>query len=211
LNLFEARGLTVRSQDPGTNQTQRILQNFSFSVPENKTSILQGPSGFGKTTFAKTLAGLLPENIAVTEGTLLYRGEPILYKQLKKKRGAGVFYFPQEATVSLNPVKKIGKQLRDTPGRTRSKHDPADILEQMKFRDPRELMKAYPHQLSEGENRLCILTMAILAGPELLILDEPVTSLDDPTKKKFLELLEHYEFPTLLVITHSKEIFENRI
>ncbi|MCP5103004.1 MAG: ABC transporter ATP-binding protein [bacterium] len=187
-----------------------LLKKVSIEIRKNKITGLIGESGSGKTILSKTLSALLPETIFFKEGIFSYKGETIDYNRLKKLRGTHIFYTPQNAAASLNPVMKLKHQVNET-----SKIGPLELIELLKslgFPDPQRILNAYPFELSGGENQRCLLAIAAALQPELLILDEPTAGLDQHLQGNFIRLVkeiqEQYDL-TILLITHNLSIARN--
>jgi len=208
--LLKVENLAVEKIEPKTGHAVPLLENVTIEIEKNKITGLIGESGAGKTIFSKTLSALLPGNVFVTKGTIFYDGRPIDYEMLKKKRGAHIFYTPQNAAASLNPVIKIKRRIYET-----SRIEPArliEILRDLDVDEPEHLLHAYPFQLSGGENQRCLLAMAAALQPELLILDEPFASLDYHVQHGFTALIKKIQQQynlTILLISHNLSIVGN--
>lgn len=191
-----------------TNQNQRILENINIHIPQSQITALTGPSASGKTTLARALSGLLPQNMRITSGQIYYQNKPITYPNLQKRTGHQIFYTPQNAAASLNPVLKIKHQILETAKIPHS--ELLEILETLDFPDPHLILNAYPFQLSGGENRRCLLALALAHKPELLILDEPTASLDHHLQQELTTLIQQTQNrynQTILLITHNIKNF----
>jgi ABC-type dipeptide/oligopeptide/nickel transport system ATPase component len=199
--------LKVENLAVETNQFIPILENINIRIKKNKITSLIGESGAGKTIFAKTLSALLPAHIAVTKGTIFYQDQPVTYDSLKKMRGSHIFYTPQNAPASLNPVIKIKNQINES---SKIQHQQLiKLLKDLGIHDPVRILNSYPFELSGGENQRCLLAMAASLKPRVLILDEPTASLDQPLQEGFVQLIkilqQQYNL-TILLITHNVSI-----
>ncbi len=210
--LLSAQNLTVsvENETPGDADSIPLLQNVSIDIRKNKITCLIGESGSGKTIFSKTIAALLPENVFIEHGNILYQGQSLDYGTLKKSRGRLIFYSPQNASSSLNPVIKIKRQVNES-----SKLDQTQLLDlfrDLEFQDPERILNSYPFQLSGGENQRCLLAMAVALRPELLILDEPTSALDYHLQEGFMGLIKKIQQQfglTILLITHNLSLVRN--
>ena len=202
--------LNVENLAVESNQAVPILENINIQIKKNNITSLIGESGAGKTIFAKTLAALLPPHIVMTKGTIFYENQPVTYNSLKKMRGSHIFYTPQNAPASLNPVIKIKTQIKET---SKLEHRQLiKLLNDLGIQGPDRILNSYPFELSGGENQRCLLAMAIAQKPRLLILDEPTASLDQSLQESFMQLIKTIQqqyFLTILLITHNVSIAGN--
>lgn len=188
----------------GNAEASPLLQNVTIELIKNKITCLIGESGSGKTIFSKAITGLLPKNIIIEAGNIFYNGQDIPYDMLKTLRGRNIFYSPQDASASLNPVIKIKQQINEVSMLDQAQVQ--DLLTDLDIRDPERVLNSYPFQLSGGENQRCLLAMAVALGPELLILDEPTSALDFHLQEGFLESIKKIQERfglTILLITHN--------
>jgi ABC-type dipeptide/oligopeptide/nickel transport system ATPase component len=186
-----------------------ILKDIAIDIRGNKITCLLGESGAGKTILSKTISALLPEAVLLKKGEFFFNNEPIGYEHLKKLRGKEIFYAPQNASASLNPVVKIRKQIMEV-SRIKLEHV-IQVLKELEFSDPEVVLDSYPFELSGGENQRCLLAMAIASKPHLLILDEPTAALDYDLQERLIVLIkriyQQYNL-TLLIITHNLSFAE---
>jgi ABC-type glutathione transport system ATPase component len=204
--LLATRGLWVESRGPGPRQ--EILQAIDLAVPRGRITALLGETGAGKTMLAKALAGLLPDGFSVSRGSVTFGGKRLAAAaDWAGIRGHGIFYAPQNAAASLNPVMTIGRQIGEC-----SRISAAQLLEMMAalgFARPRRILASYPFMLSGGENQRCLLAMALAGSPELLILDEPTAELDAVAQADSLRVLldcQRRQGLTVLLISHHLDL-----
>ena len=208
--LLKVENLLVEDLKARSDQVVPILENINIQIKKNKITSLIGESGAGKTIFAKTLTALLPAHIAMTKGTIFYEDQPVTYDSLKKMRGSHIFYTPQNAPASLNPVIKIKNQIKETSNIEH--HQLIKLLKDLGIHDPDRILNSYPFELSGGENQRCLLAIAIAQKPRLLILDEPTASLDQSLQEGFMQLVKTIQQQyclTILLITHNVSIAGN--
>lgn len=185
-----------------------VINQLDLAIPRGKISILTGESGVGKTVFAKAISGLLPENFFITEGLIYIDNREINYNEIKKLTGKRIFYSPQNAKASLNPVLKIRTQFKDISD---SRDKISKLMKDLSFDDPERILNSYPFELSEGECQRIIFAMGLLLAPELFILDEPTTALDGVTQGKILDIIlkinQKYK-TSILLITHNVSLLD---
>ena len=198
----------------------KVLDGVNFSVGKGEKVGLVGETGCGKTTTMKSVMRILPMPPAkVRNGEVFYKGKDLLRVNLRKVRGVkgeGISMIFQDPTAALNPVFTIGRQLMDVvkyskvAGKGQSgdkiRERAISALKDVAMPDPERILSNYPIQLSGGmRQRICI-AMALVTGWELLIADEPTTSLDVTIQDQVLRLLgglvEEKGNSTIL-ITHS--------
>ncbi len=201
--MIKVSGLSIRARK----HKENILNEINIEIPEGLITVLTGESGVGKTIFAKTISGLLSEDFIITNGLFYLNNKEVEYSEIKKMTGKGVFYSPQNAKASLNPVLKIRTQFKDI--KSIEFNEIENLMKELKFPDPKRILESYPFELSEGECQRIILIMGILLKPKLFILDEPTTALDVDTQKKMLEIIikinKTYK-TSIILITHNTSL-----
>lgn len=176
------------------------LDDVSLEISSGDTLVIQGPSGSGKTTLLRLIAGLeIP-----TQGQIHIAGELVSSPSgvtPAYKRGIG-FVFQRSA---LWPHMTVTQNIRFAMS-SMSKPQAAERLEQLLEQMAlKELAYRYPSQLSGGEARRVALARALAANPNILLLDEPLTSLDPDLKERLLGLIRGHvktRGATLLYVTH---------
>ncbi len=190
----------------------RILEavdRVSFEIFQGETLGLIGESGCGKSTLGRTLIGL----IRARKGEILYRGESVTQlkgKELNEFRRKVQFIF-QDPYSSLNPSLKIGTSIMEVlrvhsihPGRKQREEATLELLEQVGLTG--EHFNRYPHEFSGGQRQRIGLARALATGPELIICDESVSSLDVSVQAQILNLLNDLKEKrklTYLFISHD--------
>jgi peptide/nickel transport system ATP-binding protein len=194
--MLEIEGLTIRfSSRAGP---VRAVRGAELSLLEGEVLGLAGESGCGKTTTALAVPGLLPRNATVEGGRILFEGEDLLAKSeaemedIRWKRISVVF---QGAMNALNPVMRVGEQLREAIRR----HEPSTSEDEGRFRVaelfervgiPAARMSGYPHEFSGGMRQRAMIAMALVCRPKLVIADEPITALDVMIQAQILRLIK---------------------
>ena len=198
----------------------KVLDGINLIVHSGEKVGLVGETGCGKTTAMKAILRVLPMPPAkIPGGEILFNGRDILKmssNELQQVRGRGISMIFQDPTAALNPVFSIGQQLEAVigfavpKGRQMSQqeiHEKAVAsLQEVALADPERLLRSYPIQLSGGmRQRICI-GMALATSPELLIADEPGTSLDVTIQDQVLRLLRQLvadKDTSVILITHT--------
>lgn len=190
------------------------VEGIAFSIARGETLCLVGESGSGKSVVAQAIMGMLPSQLPVKEGSIVFDGQSLppqrdgAFLKLRSVRMAMIF---QDASASLDPLQRVGDQLQEVAqvhgiGRTERKKMVADILKAVHLPEPHKIARAYPHQLSGGQAQRVVIAAALLLDPELLIADEPTTALDVTTQAEILALiaeLQRERGTAVLFITHD--------
>jgi oligopeptide/dipeptide ABC transporter ATP-binding protein len=192
----------------------RAVDGVSLSLEPGKTLCLVGESGSGKSVTALSIARLLASPPAVyAGGEILLEGRevlPLRAAELRQIRGGLVSYVFQEPGASLNPVFRIGRQIKEAL----QLHRPAAatdaevvrLLKLVGIPAPETRMKSYPHELSGGMQQRVMIAMALAPQPKLLVADEPTTALDVTIQAQIIELLVQLRQQlgmAILLITHN--------
>jgi len=190
-----------------------VVRDVTFSVQSGEFAALVGESGCGKSITALSLTRLPPTDQAIVEGDVRLDGKSILAltgRKLRHVRGRGIAYVFQDPTSTLNPVLRIGEQLREAlPPSLSAAQGRAQLLELLatvQLPDPSHILRQYPHELSGGMQQRVVVAMAAASRPRLLVADEPTTALDVTTQQHVLELLDALRRQRdmgLLLITHN--------
>ncbi len=212
--LLSIRDLHVHFR--GRRETARALEGVSYEVGAGETVCLVGESGCGKTVSALATLGILPVPPAeIPDGRIRFRGEDLLGmdpEALRAIRGNHLAMVFQEPMTSLNPVFRIGEQIREAILAHRTVEDRAlddrciGLLRDVGIPSPEERLQDYPHQLSGGQRQRVMIAMALACDPALLIADEPTTALDVTIQVQILNLfrdLQQRKGLSLLYITHD--------
>ena len=194
----------------------RAVNGATFSLRAGETLGLVGESGSGKTITALSIIGLHPQPAArIAGGAILFHGQDLSRmspSELRKYRGRRVGLIPQDPTTSLNPVFSIAEQILETLRMHRPLKGPAlreravQLLSLLHIAAPRERLRAFPHQLSGGMRQRIVGAIVLGGEPEVIIADEPTTSLDATIQSAYLELLREIQEKTgtaILFITHD--------
>jgi len=192
----------------------RAVDGLSLTIEAGQTLCLVGESGSGKTVTALSIARLVPTPPArYVSGEIRLDGQDVLrlgQSGLRRIRGGVVSYVFQEPGASLNPVFRVGSQIKEAL----KLHRPADatdaevvrLLKLVGIPAPESRRKDYPHQMSGGMQQRVMIAMAIASQPRLLVADEPTTALDVTIQAQILDLLRELKQRlgmSILLITHN--------
>jgi peptide/nickel transport system ATP-binding protein/oligopeptide transport system ATP-binding protein len=175
---------------------------------------LVGESGSGKSVTALSIAKLLPSPPArYVNGSITLQGRdvlPLKNKELGIIRGAVVSYIFQDPANSLNPVFRVGRQIREAlrlhQPDAANDNEVIRLLRQVGIPAPEVRHRDYPHQLSGGMQQRVMIAMALASRPKLLIADEPTTALDATIQAQIVDLLRAVRAElgmSLLLISHN--------
>lgn len=210
--LLEVRGLGVTFVRDG--RASAAVRDVSLSVSRGERVALVGESGCGKSMTCLALTRLPPTDRAAVTGDVRFKGAPL------RSAGRGVSYVFQDPVASLDPVMRIGAQLEEAfprerrPGPGRAVRDAmVALLGQVDLPSPGALLRAYPCELSGGMCQRVMIAMALAAGPDLLVADEPTTALDVTTQADVMDLVERIARErgmALLLATHNLGLVSGR-
>ena len=212
MNLLEIKNLKM---DFGKNaDALRAVDGVSLTIGTGETVCLVGESGCGKTVTALSIARLVPTPPAnYVGGEILLNGRDTLKmssRELQQIRGGVVSYVFQDPTASLNPVFRIGNQIRESLKLHKpEKANDAEVVRLLKLVGipaPESRIKNYPFELSGGMQQRVMIAMALASEPKLLVADEPTTALDVTIQAQILDLLSELKQRlgmAILLITHN--------
>jgi peptide/nickel transport system ATP-binding protein len=198
--LLEIKDLSVHFKVYGG--TLKVLDGVDLVIHPGERVGLVGETGCGKTTTMKAILRILPEPPAlIPRGQIYFKGQDVLEMgedELRNMRGEGISMIFQDPTAALNPVFTVGQQLtavvkHSAEGKKLSKKEIRERalipLREVSLPDPERMLDSYPVQLSGGMRQRVCIAMALVASRELLIADEPGTSLDVTIEDQILRLL----------------------
>lgn len=196
----------------------KAVDGVSFSVARGETLGLVGESGSGKSVTGFSIMGLIDPPGRIAGGQILFEGRDLTQlsgEEMRNLRGRQMAMVFQDPMATLNPVLRVGTQLKETiqaHGKVsaREAHDRArDALGMVGIPSPEERLSSYPHQLSGGMRQRVAIAIALLHQPALLIADEPTTALDVTIQAQILAEMQNLtrRFNTALIwITHDLSV-----
>jgi len=212
MSLLEIKNLQLEF---GTGRdAMRAVDDVSFTIAEGETLCLVGESGCGKSVTALSIARLVPTPPArYVGGEILVNRKDVLRmgkSDLRQIRGGVVSYIFQEPSASLNPVFRVGNQIKESLKLHRPQFATDDevirLLKLVGIPAPESRLRDYPHQMSGGMQQRIMIAMALASEPKLLVADEPTTALDVTIQAQILELLRDLKARlrmSILLITHN--------
>ena len=198
------------------------IRRCSLDLYEGETLAIVGESGSGKSVFTKTFVGMLDANGSITNGTIMYNGEDMAQYKTEadwlKIRGKKIAMVMQDPMTSLNPLKKIGKQIEESielhqglKGEE-AKKEAIEMLKKVGIPDPERRYNQYPHEFSGGMRQRVVIAIAVACRPQILICDEPTTALDVTIQAQILDLVRSLQSElnmTVIYITHDLGVVAN--
>ena len=200
----------------------KSVDGVSFEVPVGKTVGVVGESGCGKSVTSLSLMQLLqrPQGQIVQGEIRLNLGNGKAYDVAKTPgtvmqhlRGNYISRIFQEPMTSLNPVLKVGRQVRETllvhnptMSKAEAKQRVVEMFQRVGIPEAEKRYDCYPHELSGGLRQRVMIAMAMVCKPKLLIADEPTTALDVTIEAQILRLMKELRDETgmsVLIITHN--------
>ena len=174
-----------------------VLRDLFLQVRRGEVLGLVGGSGSGKSTLALAMMKLLDSRQAQVSGHVYFCGRDLLQmteRELRRLRGRELALVLQSPAAALNPMLKLGTQLREAWRAHQSgsgEEAIAEALRSVQLPADASFLKRYPAQISAGQGQRVLIAMAILHRPSLLIADEPTSALDAITQQEVLQLLRH--------------------
>ncbi len=191
----------------------KAVDDVSFNLDRGESLGIVGESGCGKTTVAKALLRLLPENGAISGGSVLFHGEDLVNKspdEMRRIRHRKIALVSQSAMNSLNPVYSVGHQIREgilahsDIGRQAANARCVEVFGMVGLEEKR--LSSYPHQLSGGMKQRAIIAMALSLEPDIIVADEPTTALDVVVQGRILQRIRAIQkqiSTSMIFITHD--------
>jgi oligopeptide/dipeptide ABC transporter ATP-binding protein len=198
-SVLEMKDLFVRFVSD--NGVVHAVNGISLNVAAGQAIAIVGESGSGKSTAMTAVMRLLPRGAECT-GQIRFCGQDLLAlpeKQMRKLRGHKISMIFQNPSMYLNPTKTIGQQMVEpllyhhlaTPKQARQRA--IELLERVGIPDAEQRFNNYPFEFSGGMLQRAMIGMALIAGPQLLIADEPTTALDVTVQAEILVLLKELQ------------------
>jgi glutamine ABC transporter, ATP-binding protein GlnQ len=198
--MLELKNISKKFKD------KEILSNFNLKVEENKILAIVGPSGGGKTTLLRMLAGLE----SIDSGEIIFNGENLPLNELEKRNLLGFVFqdfqlFPHMTVLEnlvISPIQTMGIKKDEAEAKA------IKLLEQLGLENH---CKSYPHSLSGGQKQRVALARAMMIEPKIIGYDEPTSALDPELRLEVEKLiLQNKKLGvTQIVVTHDLQFAEN--
>lgn len=199
------------------NELRLAIDDVSMQVLPNTITMLMGETGSGKSTIARAIFNLLPENAEIgPESKIHLEGTDVLHVSetaLQHIRREKLAIVPQNPLLATNPTLKCGEQIEEILRlgtkyhRTTGRKKAIQWLERVGLKEPEQVYSAYPHEVSLGQLQRVCFAMALASEPKLIVADEPFSSIDDDSENQLTELFRSYldqgEGAAVLMITHD--------
>ena len=222
--LLEVEGLNFWYDRGTRGKETRTLKDVGFDLERGAITAIVGESGSGKSTLINAILGL--------HGTVGHHLDArkirfddldltvLSHRQWRGIRGRRIGYIAQDASGSLNPLRRVGSQLEEVLtlhhprlGRREAREAVLERLSQVGFDDAQRICDSFPHQLSGGMNQRVAIVAALAGDPQLILADEPTSALDVSVQRQVLDHLTDAikrSGVSLLLITHDLALAADR-
>lgn len=197
----------------------KAVNGVNFTINPGEALGIAGESGSGKSITCTSILKMLPQPSGrIIEGKILFKGEDLVNKpedEMRALRGKEISMILQDPLMSLNPVYTVGNQLIESlrldkenkkTSNSSLKQKAIELLSSVKIPSAGDRLNSYPFQFSGGMRQRTCAAIAISRSPQLLIADEPTTSLDVTIQDQFLRLLKEMQQQNnmaLILVTHD--------
>lgn len=214
-NLLEVKNLNISF--PSAKGTVQAVKNISFSLGKEKVGIV-GESGSGKSVSGRAVLRLLPPYAQVSADQITFKGQNLLgfsEREMRRIRGREIAMVMQDPKYSLNPVRTVGEQISEAyivhgnATKREARKQTLQMLEAVRIRNPEQVYRLYPHEVSGGMGQRIMIAMMLIPDPSLLIADEPTSALDVTVQLQVLAILDDLVSERgmgLIFISHDLEL-----
>jgi oligopeptide transport system ATP-binding protein len=215
--LLDVRNLRTYFHTPAG--VVKAVDDVSFRIRRGEALAVVGESGCGKTVTALSIMRLVPDPPGKIEGgEVIFEGRDLLRlsdAEMRRVRGNHIGMIFQDPMTSLNPVFRVGDQIREAVqlhlglSRKEARERAVELMEMVEIPQARERYRMYPHEFSGGMRQRAMIAMALSCEPKLLIADEPSTALDVTIQAQIMELLGRLREEiglSVMLITHDRGV-----
>ena len=195
----------------------KAVDGISLELKEGEVLGLVGESGCGKSVTLLSILGLVPYPGKITDGEVWFEGENLLEKssnEMRYFRGNKISMIFQDPMTTLNPVFRVGEQIRESLSvhnykkisKKIEKEKVLKLIEDVGLPSPEQIYQQYPHQLSGGMQQRILIAIALSCKPNLILADEPTTALDVTIQAQILDLLRKIDKDIgtgIILVTHD--------
>jgi oligopeptide/dipeptide ABC transporter ATP-binding protein len=222
---IEVSGLTVSLLTHSRGEV-RLVDDVSFSVRPGAMTAIVGESGAGKSLTARAILGLLDDRRFRVSGRVTLGGADLSGMTARQRRAhiartASLVF--QNPTRALNPTMRVGPQITESITKVRgggkvsaaqARERGLELMRAVGIPDPRERFHSYPHQLSGGMRQRIVIAIALAANPQVIVCDEPTSSLDVTTQAVIMDLFDQLRAErriSFLLVTHDLALASSRV
>jgi peptide/nickel transport system ATP-binding protein len=196
-------------------ETAEAVHGASFTVDRGEAVGLVGESGSGKTLTCRAVLGVLPRDVSIASGRIVFddtRLDGLSRRQWEGVRGRRIGAVFQDPTSFLNPSLSVGSQLVEVLrvkgglGRADATRRALELLDRMGIHHPEHVFGQVPAKLSGGMLQRVMIAIAVSCDPELVVADEATTALDVTTEREVIDLLRSLRErsgSSLLMVSHD--------
>ncbi|MDF2546405.1 MAG: hypothetical protein K0R93_1303 [Anaerosolibacter sp.] len=199
----------------GQNRIQ-VVREIDLDVYQGEIVGILGESGSGKTVSSTAILGLVSDGDGrIDGGEIRFKDQDLLKlpeRALESIRGKEIAYIFQDPVASLNPYRKVGKQIQEAVkvhGIKVEKEEILKTMEEIGLADAKLIYDMYPFQLSGGQCQRLNIAMAVICKPKLMIADEPTSAIDASLRRKVLNIFRgiNEKYGTaIMIITHDFDV-----
>ncbi|WP_322895356.1 MULTISPECIES: ABC transporter ATP-binding protein [unclassified Yoonia] len=211
--LLSVRNLTV--EFPTRRGILTAVQDISFDIMPGEVLGVVGESGAGKSMTGSAIMRLIERPGRIAQGEVILQGRRIDNlpdAEMRKIRGRKIGMIFQDPLTSLNPLYRISEQLIETIrthlplSETEARKKAVGLLDDVGIPDASRRIDDYPHQFSGGMRQRVVIALALCAGPDLVIADEPTTALDVSVQAQIIDVMKRLcaeNGAAIMLITHD--------